>query len=217
MEDPKTKTNSNWKWLLAGAGVILAYSMGYGQGSSDRSTVYAPTTYSDTAAASEPLPFVTATDDATTAALQASDAADIAARATEDQSADDGDDGDDGDTYAPSHPTARQFAGYSAGSDTNGYTGRDDQDQSAAEADDTGNALASDTPSASGLPTPSYRYTGNSYPLPVATTSPKYGCSETGSCYGDISTTTGLPKTTYVHGYFRSNGTYVGSYYRSHR
>ena len=40
-------------------------------------------------------------------------------------------------------------------------------------------------------------------------------CSETGSCYGDISTVTGLPKTTFVNGYFRSNGTYVGSYYRS--
>jgi hypothetical protein len=24
-----------------------------------------------------------------------------------------------------------------------------------------------------------------------------------------------LPKTTFVNGYFRSNGTYVGSYYRS--
>jgi hypothetical protein len=49
-----------------------------------------------------------------------------------------------------------------------------------------------------------------SMPLPPS-------CSETGSCYGDISSITGLPKTVYVHGYFRSNGTYVGSYYRSHR
>jgi hypothetical protein len=40
-------------------------------------------------------------------------------------------------------------------------------------------------------------------------------CSETGSCYGDISERTGLPKTTFVHGYLRSDGTYVGSYYRS--
>ena len=42
-------------------------------------------------------------------------------------------------------------------------------------------------------------------------------CSETGSCYGDISKLTGMPKTTFVHGYFRKNGTYVGSYFRSHR
>ena len=41
------------------------------------------------------------------------------------------------------------------------------------------------------------------------------GCSESGSCYGDISTLTGQPKTTYVRGYFRRNGTYVRSYYRS--
>lgn len=42
-------------------------------------------------------------------------------------------------------------------------------------------------------------------------------CSESGSCYGDISSITGLPKTTFVNGYYRKNGTYVRSYYRSHR
>jgi hypothetical protein len=42
-------------------------------------------------------------------------------------------------------------------------------------------------------------------------------CSESGSCYGDISDVTGLPKTVYVHGYYRRDGTYVRSYYRSHR
>jgi hypothetical protein len=40
-------------------------------------------------------------------------------------------------------------------------------------------------------------------------------CSESGSCYGDISERTGLPKTSYVHGYFRKDGTYVRGYYRS--
>jgi hypothetical protein len=40
-------------------------------------------------------------------------------------------------------------------------------------------------------------------------------CSETGSCYGDISDITGLPRTNYVNGYYRSDGTHVGSYYRS--
>jgi hypothetical protein len=57
-------------------------------------------------------------------------------------------------------------------------------------------------------PTPGY------VPLP---TYPVPGCSESGSCNGDISSITGLPKTNYVNGYFRSDGTYVGSYYRSHR
>jgi hypothetical protein len=47
------------------------------------------------------------------------------------------------------------------------------------------------------------------YPAPM--------CAENGSCYGDISNITGLPKTTPVNGYFRSDGTYVRGYYRSHR
>ena len=42
-------------------------------------------------------------------------------------------------------------------------------------------------------------------------------CAENGSCYGDVSSVTGLPKTTHVDGYYRKNGTYVRGYYRSHR
>jgi hypothetical protein len=49
---------------------------------------------------------------------------------------------------------------------------------------------------------------------PLGTTA-RPGCSETGSCYGDLSTATGRPRTNYVRGYFRRDGTYVGSYYRS--
>jgi hypothetical protein len=33
--------------------------------------------------------------------------------------------------------------------------------------------------------------------------------------YGEISGSTGRPKTNYVNGYYKSNGTYVDSYYRS--
>ena len=42
-------------------------------------------------------------------------------------------------------------------------------------------------------------------------------CAENGSCYGDISSITGLPKTTHVNGYYRKDGTHVRGYYRSHR
>ena len=42
-------------------------------------------------------------------------------------------------------------------------------------------------------------------------------CSESGSCYGDISAITGLPKTNYVNGYVRKDGTAVRGYYRSRR
>lgn len=41
------------------------------------------------------------------------------------------------------------------------------------------------------------------------------GCAENGSCYGDISNINGMPKTTQVNGYFRSDGTYVRGHYRS--
>lgn len=46
---------------------------------------------------------------------------------------------------------------------------------------------------------------------------PAFGtsCAENGSCYGDISTATGRPKTVAVKGYRRSDGTYVRGHYRS--
>lgn len=42
-------------------------------------------------------------------------------------------------------------------------------------------------------------------------------CAENNSCYGDLSSVTGAPKTTHVHGYYRKNGTYVRGHYRSRR
>lgn len=47
------------------------------------------------------------------------------------------------------------------------------------------------------------------------TTPPKSGCAENGSCYGDISSINGMPKTIHVEGYYRQNGTYVRGHYRS--
>ncbi|HKU52541.1 MAG TPA: hypothetical protein VJQ25_08745, partial [Nitrospira sp.] len=41
--------------------------------------------------------------------------------------------------------------------------------------------------------------------------------AENGSYYGQMSDLTGLPKTVYVNGYYKSDGTYVRSHYRSHR
>jgi hypothetical protein len=42
------------------------------------------------------------------------------------------------------------------------------------------------------------------------------GVAENGSYYGEISRYNGLPKTTYVRGYTRRDGTTVRSHYRSH-
>lgn len=41
--------------------------------------------------------------------------------------------------------------------------------------------------------------------------------AENGSYYGQTSTATGNPKTTYVHSYTRGDGTYVRAHYRSHQ
>ena len=39
--------------------------------------------------------------------------------------------------------------------------------------------------------------------------------AENGSYYGQVSTNTGRPKTVYVRGYYRRDGTYVRAHYRS--
>ena len=55
----------------------------------------------------------------------------------------------------------------------------------------------------------------NSY-LPYTSSQNSYGkCAENGSCYGDISSLTGRPKTVAVKGYYRKDGTYVRGHYRS--
>jgi molybdate-binding protein len=41
------------------------------------------------------------------------------------------------------------------------------------------------------------------------------GVAENGTYYGQLSDTTGRPKTVYVNGYYRKDGTYVRSHYRS--
>lgn len=52
-------------------------------------------------------------------------------------------------------------------------------------------------------------------PPPAPASTPRFGCSESGSCYGDISPATGRPKTVHVPGYFRKDGTYVRGHYKS--
>jgi hypothetical protein len=105
--------------------------------------------------------------------------------------------------------------------DVEGLTAKESSDQTSGN-DSTASDNASETsnPSAeASAPDGSYDAPTYSYVAPATSGSysPTPSCSESGSCYGDISNVTGLPKTTYVHGYFRKNGTYVRGYYRSHR
>jgi hypothetical protein len=53
--------------------------------------------------------------------------------------------------------------------------------------------------------------------LPLLKPESKPLVAENGSYYGETSRITNLPKTTYVNGYTRKDGTYVRSHYRSHR
>jgi hypothetical protein len=57
--------------------------------------------------------------------------------------------------------------------------------------------------------------TPTTLPPAVAPSPGYYPCAENGSCYGDISTLTGRPKTVSVSGYYRTDGTYVRGHYRS--
>ena len=49
---------------------------------------------------------------------------------------------------------------------------------------------------------------------PISSTVGGFPCAEDGSCYSDISTLTGRPKTMLVLGYYRKDGTYVQGHYR---
>lgn len=89
----------------------------------------------------------------------------------------------------------------------------------------TGQVASSEDQSSNGTVTPAATVPssvptyqpGYSYSAPsTAYSGSSSNCVGTG-CYGVISNVTGLPRTTYVHGYFRKNGTYVQPYYRSHR
>lgn len=61
------------------------------------------------------------------------------------------------------------------------------------------------------------RHTGSIFASPTAYQTTRYGSgiAENGSYYGQISVTTGRPKTVHVQGYYRKDGTYVRGHYRS--
>lgn len=59
------------------------------------------------------------------------------------------------------------------------------------------------------------RYKNNSYKEYRQPTYNRFPIAENESYYGQISENTGRPKTVYVRGYYRKDGTYVRSHYRS--
>jgi hypothetical protein len=62
---------------------------------------------------------------------------------------------------------------------------------------------------------PNYLPSSPSNSAPNKNAGSAYGCAENGSCYGDVSSVNGTPKTIHVDGYYRRDGTYVRGHYRS--
>ncbi len=85
------------------------------------------------------------------------------------------------------------------------------------EGQDYASVEAPDEPIASSLTARPVGSSAYSYASPdyAAPSTARAGCGENGSCYGDISAATGRPRTVYVRGYTRRDGTYVRSHYRS--
>jgi hypothetical protein len=71
------------------------------------------------------------------------------------------------------------------------------------------------TPASTILPSAVQPLPPNSPTAAAPSTPPASGCAENGSCYGDISPATGRPKTVFVDGYIRKDGTYVRGHVRS--
>ncbi len=78
-------------------------------------------------------------------------------------------------------------------------------------------AVPAPTPDTSTSSTAAPRTSASAAPASTSTppTTSASACAENGSCYGDTSAATGKPKTTYVQGYTRRDGTYVRGHYRS--
>jgi hypothetical protein len=193
------------KWVLGGLALVVAYQLG----STSHSTTPAPVPSSNVADALLDTPVTAADSSPGTAPYLPSESSNFAYL---------GDDEDD---------TPRQVADEDDDEDSSPPPEVAPSPSSASSDDsssDDGSALASADDSTSGLDSGGSSSLGGS--SPIGSTSPStiptyapsgYPCAENGSCYGDISPATGLPKTVAVHGYFRRDGTYVRGYYRSHR
>lgn len=210
---------SGWKWVAGGLAVLFSYNVGYQNGvASDRSyassvatpgteTASAPTltatqaTYTPPALTSpaapagqpdqafQPEPFVqaAAATTSTEPLLQPSTSAPVP-------------------TSVPV-TAAALVRPVSSGYD---YSAEDAEplDNAGEEAAESAISTAYAAPVAAASSSPSY---SSSY-LPKAV---GVGCAENGSCYGDFSGATGRAKTVAVRGYYRRDGTYVRSHYRS--
>lgn len=226
MEDPQKNSGGGGKWIVGGIAVILAYGVGYGAGEAEGLRRNADPVAPAAAAYALPQPESTVETAATSLpAPPAPEGADDAEQESRDNGGSVDLYGEDefkpyaagppsppsGTTYAtpgtvqaglnpPPAPTIRPMAASTAAPPTS-----------------TGTVYPYTAPRSinSAGSTNGYPPVTAEAPAPVTRAPVVGGCAENGSCYGDISATTGRPRTVHVGGYYRRDGTYVRGHYRS--
>lgn len=214
-EQQPQKTGGNGGWLALGA-LVLGYVLGQSSGTSSNEQAYGETPTATLGTTVEDA------DDNATAAIQTelAEANEEALSLTPEE---------DSETSKTDDPTGEQVAtayyteptktaDETRFAETSDGIGSPDDAIAAAAISGTAATVATGGPwtryqsasNASSYPTPAYNYS----PPTGSYAAPK--CEGVG-CYGAISETTGLPRTTYVKGYFRKDGTYVQPHYRSRR
>lgn len=214
---PEPEKKGSNTWWIAGAALFLGYYLGQGE---------KPATPSGTAYAEAPV-IIPAEDEA--AATAAVDEALEAAAAAVDSAGQAVEDAADESGYAEAESDSSEYQAAYATAPETAYSSQ--SEEADASVDDAASVAVETAGTATAGPWTRYQSADNSTYQPSTSTStyrprstyvPPAGhyaapkCESTG-CYGVISKTTGLPRTQYVSGYYRKDGTYVRPYYRSKR
>lgn len=223
-QEPEKKSGNTW-WI-AGAALVLGYYVGQGEKPADSGAAYAEA----------PAPIITPAEDDTTDFAVVDDALEAAADAVEsaEEAAEEVADASEfvapeadqvayayaSDPLAPAEDSDADEAGTPSAGSVAAVVGATTVASSTGpwsryQSTDTSAATQPTTSySSSGYQTSTYRPRSTYVPPSTSYSAPK--CESVG-CYGVISTTTGRPRTQYVSGYTRKDGTYVRPYYRSKR
>ena len=209
------KANPLWKWGAAIGGLWLAYTVGFEEGERSTEAAFAAAEYATEISSPVALP----PEDETT---DSAEAANMAANALEMELAEERsprmEQGSDNLAYDQSrrdyYPPPHGYANYGSPPSEEYQHPQAYYTQPPVTAPPT-----AATPTSSPSNTDRMGLISSTAPTAAYDPSPiqprNYGCAENGSCYGDISPSTGNPKTVKVQGYFRKDGTYVRGHYRS--
>ena len=209
------KQNGNgWKWVAGGLALICSYQLGYSAGTDDSAPPqFQPTLASGT---SDPAPEVVLPASSPASLETVASAPDAEAEASNSlqeaatEIAPAGQEAPASGALGPTSPDSFDRDDESESEEASQRFASQEDVEERANAFAASLAPATRTPSTTG-PVPSTPLSTTPAPSrPISV-----GCAENGSCYGDISTATGRPKTVRVRGYYRKDGTYVRGHYRS--